>query len=180
MYIVYIYQGDKFMGNVHEFHWAKLLSRYAFDSEHDGRWGYMACCGIIRQACHGAFDVCLTARCRRDESKMAVCQKRDLPWIYLFECMRISDKDFYLFLPRTAPCGSVPFDPDFKRQCVYAWYDEASDGIEVLAYTGKWREEEITYPEYDGYGRFDYEDQVVSGTIGRNGKWISKPELRWV
>lgn len=168
------------MSKSNEFHWAKLLRHYAFDSHADTTWGFLACCGIVRQACNGAFDVGDTARCRSEGGNRAIVQKRDLPWRYLYECIRLSGKDFHIFLPKTAPCRSVPFRQETKRQHVYAWYDEESDGVAVLAYTGKWREEQITYPEFDGYGRFDYEDEIVTGIIDKDGKWMSNPQLRWI
>ena len=162
----------------HDTDWAKRLGPYELDWQKMDRALYGELLNSIRQAADGAFDVGSAAVCRPLQ-KIAICQKKDLPWDYLYDCIKWSRKDFCILLP---PCISDQFLGYVKEdgKPVYAWYEPEADGIRVLAYTGVVEEEEDTSPGYDGYGRFDTDYEVVQGIVNREGNWIREPYLRFV
>lgn len=137
---------------------------------------------MIRSVDDGAFGVCSAPNCRHHYASMAVMQLKDVPWSYLFQCMKISAKHFdsVILPPKLAPDFVKHIRADFTF-CVCAWYDTEHDGIHVLAYNGHYHEEENTSPAYDGYGRYDTSYGIVEGVINADGTaWICPPSCRFV
>lgn len=163
--------------------WCKELSKYAFDYRKDGELAYKRLIDLIRTADGGGtFDISSTARCRLYLHNMAVVQVKDVPWDYLYVCMKTSGKDFQIKLPDgIAEAFLSHIRPDKGEQPVYAWHDPETDGVKVLAYTGRFEEEENTAPAYDGYGRFDTYYEVVEGTLNPEGTmWTEAPSRHFV
>lgn len=135
------------------------------------------CLDLIREAGEGFFRITDIATCRHGSS-IAIGQQKELPWEYLFQCMKLSNKDFFVKLPDHL------HDNKFKANregevFVYAWYDAEIDAIQVFNNTGNIREEEDTSPGYDGYGRFDRDYERARGVIDANCQWKVKPYLSW-
>lgn len=157
--------------------WALVLRDYALDYHIDGEKNYNVCLDLILEAGKGFFRVTGNATCR-NSSSMAIVQLKELPWEYLFQCMKLSNKDFLVKLPNHL------HDNKFKANSegevfVYAWYDAEIDAIQVFNNTGNIREEQDTSPGYDGYGRFDRDYERVRGVIDANCQWIVKPYQSW-
>ena len=157
--------------------WALVLRDFALDSHIDGEKNYKVCLDLILEAGEGFFRVMGNATCRYRRS-MAIVQLKELPWEYLFQCMKLSNKDFLVKLPDHL------HDNRFKANSegevfVYAWYDAEIDAIQVFDNTGNIREEQDTSPGYDGYGRFDRDYERVRGVIDANCQWKVKPYLSW-
>ena len=157
--------------------WALVLRDYALDIHIDGEKNYKVCLDLIIEAGEGFFRVTGNAACRHSRS-MAIVQLKELPWEYLFQCMKLSNKDFLFKLPDHL------HDNKFKANSegevfVYAWYAAEIDAIQVFDNTGNIREEQDTSPGYDGYGRFDCDYERVRGVIDANCQWKVKPYLSW-
>lgn len=157
--------------------WAYVLRDYALDIHLDGEKNYKVCLDLIREAGEGFFCVTSNATCRH-RRKMAIVQQKELPWEYLFQCMKLSDKDFLIKLPDHLHDNKFRANSD-GEVFVYAWYDAVIDAIQVFVNTGNIREEQDTSPGYDGYGRFDYDYERVRGVIDANCQWKVKPYLSW-
>lgn len=158
--------------------WAKKLCPYELNIRSLEKELYYELIHIIRKTADGAFDIESAATCRNSRG-LAIVQKRELPWDYLYECMKLSQKDFCILLPNEM------FDELIKhiekdRKTVYAWYDTETDSIRTFAYTGNLEEEENTYPAYDGYGRYDTYYEIVEGYLSKDGKWLKEPKRRFV
>ena len=69
--------------------WALVLRDYALDRHLDGEKNYNACQDIIQEAGDGFFRITGNATCRYSRN-MAILQLKELPWEYLFQCMKIS------------------------------------------------------------------------------------------
>ena len=156
--------------------WALVLRDYALNSYIDGEKNYQMCLDLIREAGEGFFRITGNATCRHGRS-IAIGQLKELPWEYLFQCMKLSNKDFLVKLPDHL------HDNKFKANSegevfVYAWYDAKIDAIQVFNNTGNIREED-TFPGYDGYGRFDRYYERARGVIDANCQWKVKPYLSW-
>ena len=159
------------------YNWAIVIRDYALDSYLDGEENYKACLGIIREAGEGFFRVADNSGCRYDRSA-AIVQLRELPWEYLFQCMKLSGKEFLVKLPDHLQDSKFRANSN-GEVLVYAWYDAEIDAIQVFNNTGNIREEEDTSPGYDGYGRFDHYYERVRGVIDANCLWKVKPYLSW-
>lgn len=156
--------------------WALVLRDYTLNNHLDGEKNYKACVDIIEEAGEGFFRITSNAICRH--SGNAIIQMKELPWEYLFQCMKLSDKDFLVKLPAHLQDNKFRANSDGDVY-VYAWYDDKIDAIQVFANTGDIREEEDTSPGYDGYGRFEHYYERVRGVIDANCQWKVKPYLSW-
>ena len=170
------------MNENNSFEWCELVSICELDYRKDGERTYHELLDMIRAAADGAFDICDTATCRSLRRGMAVKQVKDLPWNYLFQCIKISDKDFQIKHPPSIARIFLKYIiKENAKDSIYAWYDSETDGIKVLAYTGRSEDEENTYPAYDGYGRYDTYYEIVEGVISPEGdSWIVTPKTRYV
>ena len=157
--------------------WALVLRDYALDRHLDGEKNYNACQDIIQEAGDGFFRITGNATCRYSRN-MAILQMKELPWEYLFQCMKISDKDFLIKLPTHLHDNKFRANSDGEVY-VYAWYDPELNAIQVFNNTGNIREEEDTSPGHDGYGRFDRDYERVRGVIDAKCQWKKKPYLSW-
>lgn len=113
---------------------AFVLRDYTLDINLDGEKNYKVYLELIREAGEGFFCVTGNATCRHGR-KMAIVQQKELPWEYLFQCMKLSAKDFLVKLP------DYLHDDKFRANSegevfVYAWYDAEIDAIQVFANTG--------------------------------------------
>jgi len=166
------------MTQEYDYDWAFVLRDYALDIHLDGEKNYKACLEIIREAGKEFFCATGNATCRLFRRNMAIVQQKELPWEYLFQCMKLSDKDFLVKLPDYLHDNNFRANSD-GEVFVYAWYDAEIDAIQVFANTGNIREEQDTSPGYDGYGRFDCAYERVRGVIDANCQWKIKPYLSW-
>lgn len=164
------------------FHWCEVLRRHHFNYRLDGRDVYNELIDLIRSAADGAFGITDAANCRHRFQEMAVLQLRELPWGYLYRCMKISGKDFQIHLPPAVAQNLVRhIVRESEKDIIYGWYDPETKGVNVLAYTGRLEEEENTSPAYDGYGRYDTYYQIVEGILAPDGNsWLAEPRLRSV
>lgn len=158
--------------------WAVALSTYQPRCQ-ENPFDFNAFRTIIETTLNGAFGVTQAARCRWQQDR-AILQKHPLPWSYLYDCMKISHKDFVLILPFEIANDLRCHITVKERLQVYGWYDETSDAIYVFAYTGKSEDEENTSPAYDGYGRYDTYYEIVEGSINKEGIWIKQPSKRYI
>lgn len=171
--------------------WARVLSQYRSilsNHDEDREINDMVC-----HAAGGAFglgDWSYPLRIHRSSIGKCITQERDLPWEYLYDCIKLSRKDFIIFLPKGIDShffshikygrSSLHYGQrDKKISRAYAWYDPKADGILVFQLTGDCKDEENTYPAYDGFGRYDTLYEIVEGIIGRDGNWIKEPVCRF-
>lgn len=157
----------------YDYEWAEMLSICKLKGR-VGEPNYDFTLDLIRNACEKSFDIGDNAKCRLSERPMAIYQIKPLPWEYLYQCIKMSKKDFHVMLPDDIK--SKIFEG--KRE-VYAWYNEEINAVECFAYTGRIEVEENTSPGYDGYGRFDRDYEIIQGAIGKNGRWKVKPYKSW-
>ena len=158
--------------------WAEEIGKYELDYQKVGEEFYGELLDTIRKAADGAFDVASPAVCRKSQER-AICQKRELPWGYLYDCMKLSRKDFCIFLPDKIANQLLKHIVE-DNKTVYAWYDSETDSIRTFAYTGNMEDEENTYPAYDGYGRYDTYYEIVEGYVNKEGEWLKEPKLRFI
>lgn len=164
--------------NSDNFEWCEFLSVYELSEYVDGIRTYRELVDMIRTAADGAFDICDSARCRH---RKAILPVKEVSWDYLYQCMKISGKDFIIKIPAGIDGIFMYHINRANRGLVYAWYDSETEGVSVLAYTGIEEEDEIIYPEYDGYGRYDTSYEVVEGVLDSTGKkWIKRPRTYFV
>ena len=165
--------------NSDDFEWCEFLSLYELSEYKDGIRTYRELVDMIRTAADGAFNICDSAWCRH---RNAIRPVKEVSWDYLYQCMKISGKDFQINLPSSVAYLFLKNIIDTRnKEYVYAWYDPETEGVSVLAYTGNQKEEEIIYPEYDGFGRLDISHDVVEGVLDSTGKkWIKKPRTYFV
>lgn len=164
--------------NSNPFEWCELLSLYQLNEYKDGARTYKELVEHIRSSANGAFDICDSAPCRHRKALLPV---KDVAWDYLYQCMKISGKDFIIKLPCGIDGIFMSHVDKAKRNSVYSWYDPETEGIAVLAYTGREKEEVNIYPEFDGYGRYDTYYEVVEGVLDPSGdKWIKRPKTHFV
>lgn len=165
--------------NSDNFEWCEFLSVYDLSEYVDGIRTYRELVDMIRTAADGAFDICDSARCRH---RKAILPVKEVSWDYLYQCMKISGKDFQINLPSSIAGLFLKNIINIRnKEHVYAWYDSETEGVSVLAYTGREKEEEIIYPEYDGYGRYDTSYEVVEGVLdSTRTKWIRRPKTHLV
>lgn len=159
--------------------WAEVLSGYFLDYYDDGPDTYYELLNLIRNACDGAFNIAVQPNCRHSKQGVAIKQIKDLPWEYVFDCMKASGKDFQI-LPHDKIQSNFGIHLQTKSAPVYGWYDEALDAIHIFSYTGRYEEEEDTSPGYDGYGRFDTYYQIVEAWLSREGEWVKEPKTRYI
>lgn len=159
--------------------WAELLSGYYLDYSKDGQATYNELLDLIRKACDGAFNITGQPNCRYSKQGVAIKQIKELPWEYIFDCMKASGKDFEI-LPPDKIKSSFGIHLHRKPARVYGWYDETLNAIHIFSYTGRFEEEEDTSPGYDGYGRYDTYYQIVEAWVSRKGEWVVKPKTRYV
>ena len=164
---------------VYSTEWAERLKAFALDYRKDGQDTYYQLLDLIRKACDGAFDIARQANCRNSKQGVAIKQVKELPWEYIFDCMRASGKDFIILPPEIVKSGFGIY-LHANPSPLYGWYDEDLDAIHLFSYTGRYEEEEDTSPGYDGYGRYDTYYQIVEGWLSRNGIWIKEPATRFV
>ena len=156
--------------------WAVNLSQYNFLDYREGLPVELV--DAIRSAADGAFDVVAPAGCRWRRG-WAIAQQKPLPWPYMYDCIKISLKDFVIQLP-------PDLVPAFQRHIInprlgekiYAWYDTTACAVKVMAYTGDYEEEES--PGYDGFGRYDKNDEIVEGLVTAEGEWLEAPKCRYL
>ena len=110
--------------------WDLVLRDYALDRHLDGEKNYNACQDIIQEAGDGFFRITGNATCRYSRN-MAILQMKELPWEYLFQCMKISDKDFLIKLPTHLHDNKFRANSDGEVY-VYAWYDPELNAIQVF------------------------------------------------
>ena len=171
--------------------WARELSQYRSISPNpaeDRETKDMVC-----QAAGGAFrlgDWTYRLGIHRSSTGKCITQERDLPWEYLYDCIKLSRKDFIIYLPKGIAgrffshinYGKSSLHYVLREKKIsraYAWYDPKADGILVFQLTGACKDEENTYPAYDGFGRYDTLYEIVEGVIGRDGHWVKEPECRF-
>ena len=185
---------DNIVNNAFSTDWAKKLSFYReiprYYDEGAELWN------MIRNIDNGAFDVNdgdYGLQNYRSSSGMCVIQKKDLPWDYIYECIKLSRKDFIIFLPigisdqffgymnySMASSHYFFYGKYGKKICqAYAWYDSQTEGIFVCQLTGISKDEENTYPAYDGFGRYDTLYKIVNGIVGKDGQWLKEPFVVW-
>lgn len=157
----------------YDFEWAEILSICKFKGR-VGEPDYDFTLDLIRNACDKSFDIGGNANCRLTKRPMAIYQIKSLPWEYLYQCIKMSKKDFHVMLPDGI--DSKMFE---GKNEIYAWYNKEIDAIECFEYTGRIEVEEDTSPGYDGYGRFDKEYELIQGAIDKNGRWKVKPYKSW-
>lgn len=157
----------------YDFEWAETLSICKFKGR-VGEPDYDFTLDLIRNACDKSFVIGGNANCRLTKRSMAIYQVKPLPWEYLYQCIKMSKKDFHVMLPDGIE--SKIFE---GKEKVYAWYNEEINAVECFEYTGKIEVEEDTSPGYDGYGRFDKEYEIIQGAIDKNGRWKIKPYKSW-
>ena len=159
--------------------WAEALGGYFLDYRKDGQAAYNELLDLIRNACDGAFNITGQPNCRYSKQSVAIKQIKELPWEYIFDCMKTSGKDFEI-LPTDKIKSCFGIHLRNKSARVFGWYDETLDAIHIFSYTGRYEEEEDTLPGYDGYGRFDTYYQIVEAWVARKGEWVVKPKTRYV
>lgn len=164
---------------MYELSWAEMLKTNSLDYRKDGQEIYYGLLDLIRSACDGAFNISGQPNCRLSKQGVAIKQVKELPWEYIFDCLKASGKDFEI-LPPDKVKSSFGIYLKKKRAPVYGWYDESMDAIHLFSYTGRYEEEEDTSPSYDGYGRFDTYYQIIEAWLSREGEWVVKPKTRYV
>lgn len=147
--------------------WAEMLSFSKLKGTIEDP-NYVFTIDLIRSACDHSFDIASNANCRVPVRPMVICQLKPLEWSYLYRCIKLSKKDFYIFLPDNIKAFG-------GEKQVYAWYNKKIDAIECFAYTGNFETEEDCYGGYDGFGRFDKEYEIIQGAIDKKGHWTVKP-----
>ena len=158
--------------------WVDVLNGYFLDYRKDGQATYNELLDLIRNACDGAFDITSQPNCRYGKQGVAIKQIKELPWEYIFDCMKASGKDFEI-LPPDKIKSSFGIHLLKKQAPVYGWYDESMDAIHLFSYTGRY-EEEDTSPGYDGYGRYDTYYQIVEAWLFRDGEYVKNPKTRFI
>lgn len=160
--------------------WAERLAPYELDSYRTPKDLYNQLVDEIRQVEDGAFSVTGVLKHLRSCHEV-ICQVKEMPWEYMYDCMKLSLKDFCIKLPSDIADEFLAHVVEERRkQYIYGWYDAKVDGIRVFAYTGNVEDEENTYPAYDGYGRYDTYYEIVEGVINREGKWMTELKCRYV
>ncbi|MDE7135166.1 MAG: hypothetical protein K2N91_00890 [Muribaculaceae bacterium] len=162
----------------HDYYWAELLNSYYLDYKKDGERVYSELVDMIKSQCNGAFGITSSASARTLTAPVAIETKIELPWEYLYECMRRSRKDFCLILPKHLKEQLDEHIVKKENYAIYGWYDEMKDAIHIFAYTGRLEEEENTAPAYDGWGRYDTYYEIVEGYVDKEAKWIESPRCR--
>lgn len=163
----------------YDYEWAELLGLYYLDYRKDGQNLYSELVEMIKAQCDGAFGITSSANARSFEASVAIATKVELPWEYLFSCMRLSRKDFCLILPNHLK-KSLEKHCIIEDFCIYGWYEEDKDAIHVFAYTGRIEEEENTAPAYDGWGRYDTYYEIAEGYVNKDAQWIEMPQCRYI
>ena len=157
----------------YNFEWAELLSICKYKGGmRDPDYAFTV--DLIREACDHSFDIGSNANCRISKRPIAVFQIKPLPWDYLYQCIKLSKKDFNVMLPDGI--DSKIFEGKDK---VYTWYNKDIDAIEFFAYTGRFEVEEDTSPGYDCFGRFDKDYEIIQGAINEKGRRKVKPYKSW-
>lgn len=159
--------------------WAKALSGCALDNRDAEQAKYNVLLELIRNACNGAFDIAAQPNCRHSKQGWAILQVKELPWEYVFDCMKVSGKDFRIIPPEKV---NIRFGKYLhkKEASVYGWYEAESDAIHIFSYTGRYKEEEDTSPGYDGYGKYDTYYEIVEAWMSRDGVWVKPPKTRYI